>query len=59
MNSVRPGNRSTWTMAFPGVSGRHGDGERLQRQRLFFHGDITVGIGRRAPNNGDIDGRAL
>ena len=38
-----------------GISRRHGDRQHLQCQRLFLHGDVAVGIGRRSPDDADVD----
>ena len=37
----------------------HGDGQRLQRQRLALHGDVAVGIGGGAAHDADIDREVL
>ena len=42
-----------------GISGRHGDGQRFQGQRLLFHGDVAVGVRRGAPEDGHVDGKRL
>ena len=41
--------------AAPGVVRGHGDGQRLQRQRLALHRDVAVGIGGGAAHDADID----
>ena len=42
-----------------GVARGHGDGERLQRQRLALHRDVAVGVGGGAAHDGDIDREGL
>ena len=38
---------------------RHGDGERLQRQRLLFHGEIPVGVAGGGADDPDVDRKSL
>ena len=38
-----------------GIMRRHGNGERLQRQRLLLHGEIAVGIAGRGADDADVD----
>ena len=42
-----------------GVARGHGDGERLQRQRLALHRDVAVGVGGGAAHDGDVDREGL
>ena len=56
----RSATRSTWTMTMPPeLLRRHGDGQRLQRQRLALHGDVAVRVGGGAADDADIDREGL
>jgi hypothetical protein len=41
------------------VARRHGDRQALERQGLALHGDVAVGIGGRAADDGDVDREGL
>ena len=41
------------------VARRHGDRQRLQRQRLALHGDVAVAVGGGAAHDGDVDRERL
>ena len=56
----RSAMRSTCAMTMPPrVARRHGDGQRLQRQRLALHGDVAVGVGGGAADDADVDREGL
>ena len=42
-----------------GIVRGHGDGQRLQRQRLLLHGEIAVGIGGGGADDADVDRKRL
>ena len=41
-----------------GVSRGERHGKCLQPKRLTLHGDVAIGVGRRAADQGDMDGEA-
>ena len=40
-----------------GIPRRRGDGEVVEDERLALHGDVAVGVGGGAPDEGHVDGR--
>ena len=42
-----------------GIVRRHRDGQRLQRQRLLFHGQIAIGVAGRARMMPTLIGKVL
>ena len=41
-----------------GVPGGKRHGKRFQPKRLTLHGDVAIGVGRRAADQSDVDGEA-
>ena len=42
-----------------GIACRHGNRQRFQRQRLFLHGQVAIGIGCRGTDDADMDREGL